>query len=178
MGFFEALEEFKENIKASGEDTPVGNSPDFLRNLRLCLNFVINAECKPNDYKSDDKDDAGGRTVCGISARVYPNEVAKMWNMSYDEAVLEAKHIYHKDYWDASGCDKIQDVKWCLAIFDTAVNMGVNVALDLQKQSTDFNTYLNAREQRYKDIVAHNPTQQKYLDGWLERVEQLRSINL
>jgi len=178
MGFLEALEEFKKNLVLADNPTTTGNSADYLRNFRLCVNFVINAECKPNKYKSNDPTDLGGRTICGISARAHRVDVDRMWNMSYDEAVLEAKKIYHEKYWNATGCDKIQDVKWCLAILDTAVNMGVNVALDLQKKSTDFNSYLNARIQRYKDIVAYNPTQQKYLAGWIERVEDLRKISL
>jgi len=36
------------------------------------------------------------------------------------------------------------------------------------------NTFCGLREQHYRDIVAHNPSQAKYLDGWVARAEKFR----
>ena len=42
--------------------------------------------------------------------------------------------IYYKNYYKASGADKIDNPRLSMYVFDTAVNMGVSVAKELYKK--------------------------------------------
>jgi len=76
----------------------------------------------------DDPHDPGGRTRFGISQRAYPRE---------DIGALtreRAAELYRRDYWTPLHCD---DLAWpvALALFDTAVNCGVQRAIRLAQRA-------------------------------------------
>ena len=48
----------------------------------------------------------------------------------------EMQDIYYKNYYKASGADKIDNPRLSMYVFDTAVNMGVSVAKELYKKVT------------------------------------------
>ena len=76
----------------------------------------------------NDSRDPGGETQFGISKRAYPNvDIAKLTE-------AEASAIYRRDYWDAIKGDKLPE-KIAIAMFDTAVNMGVDKAIRLLQAS-------------------------------------------
>lgn len=137
-------------------------------NFRKAVNFVILWE----GYKTDDPDDPGGRTIFGISSKVYPQEVEEMWTLPKNEALIKAEEIYLNDYWIPIGCDAIQYQMDVIA-FDTGVNMGINLAKVLIHDSYDPFDYLMRRIARYNDIAKNNP---KFLRGWLNRVIALHKL--
>lgn len=115
-------------------------------------------------YKSDDPEDKGGRTIFGISERIYPVEVKEMWDMPKEDARVRAIDIYLKDYWIPLGCDIIEPPMDIIS-FDCAVNQGIGTARRFIIESSDPFDYLIKRIARYKDIG--DP---KYLKGWLNRI--------
>lgn len=117
--------------------------------------------------------DAGGWTKWGVAQNANPDvDVANLTK----EGALK---IYYDRYWKASGADKITDPKLQAVHFDAAVNHGVGGAAESLKQSGNTaEGYLAARTQKYHNIVANNPSQKKFLNGWLNRIDDLRqSIN-
>ena len=86
--------------------------------------FVLKWE---GGYVNDPRD-PGGETNMGISKNSYP--ALDIANLTRDQAVA----IYQRDYWQASGADKLP---WplCLMHFDTAVNAGVGRANQLLQDS-------------------------------------------
>lgn len=106
--------------------------------------------------------------------------------------------IYKKNYWDVIQGDKIKQYAVAAVIFDQAINRG-HVAAVKQAQrvlgltqdgkmgpvtlatlngvkDTDFiPKYLAESITAYKTIVANNPSQSVFLNGWLKRVESLRT---
>ena len=108
----------------------------------------------------------------------------------------EVTDIYLNDYWLPTKCDQMGD-RLSIAAFDTAVNMGGGrsvkfiqqaigatvdgvigpetisklKAYDQTKLSNDF---MNQRENFYNAIVQRDPTQVKFLKGWLRRLNFLR----
>lgn len=65
----------------------------------------------------DDKNDPGGTTKYGISAKAYPDLDIK--NLT----IAKASEIYRKDYWEPNWCDQLP--YWAaFAMFDTSINMG------------------------------------------------------
>jgi hypothetical protein len=117
---------------------------------------------------ADDPVDRGGLTNFGISQRAYPDlDVA---NLTRDEAA----RIYKRDYWDFIGADELPENIREIA-FDTAVNQGPGFARRALMQSEgDPQRYLDIREERYRDLVERDPSQERFLSGWLNRLNEFR----
>lgn len=92
------------------------------------LEFVLEHE---GGYVNDPAD-PGGETHLGISRRAYPNEDIK----GMTEA--RAAEIYRADYWRPARCDELP-APLALAVFDTAVNMGVSVAAQMLQRAIGAN---------------------------------------
>ena len=63
-----------------------------------------------------------------------------------------------------------------VVVFDFGINSGVSRAKRYLTLSQDPNKYLDLRAGFLKKIVQKKPSQQKFLKGWLNRVENLRKI--
>lgn len=123
--------------------------------------FVIGAEGK----LTDDPLDPGGLTKYGISHRAYPTKDIR--NLTLDDA----KAIYRMDYWDKCDCDDLP-FPLDIAMFDTAVNMGVGKAKDIQMKSDNtIDGYLLIRCGEYAKLKNFS----LYGRGWINRVLNLYS---
>lgn len=124
----------------------------------------------------NDPADPGGATNKGVTQKVYDAWRARQGLSQQSVARItasEAGAIYFSDYWLKSGADKLP-MPLALVHFDTAVNMGVGAADTLLAGANgDVTTYLALRKQRYEAIAAARPASQKFLAGWLARVESL-----
>ena len=142
------------------------------------LAFVLEHE---GGYVNDPAD-PGGETHLGISRRAYPEEDIKGMTRA------RAAEIYQADYWRPARCDALAE-PLALALFDSAVNMGVSAAAQLlqraigaevdgligphtlakaqkadpQKAATDLLAFRLARYAR----LDTSPT---YMRGWSRRV--------
>lgn len=135
-----------------------------INNFKRSLEFTLKHE---GGYINDPKD-PGGETKWGISKRAYPNLDIKNLQPS------QAADIYANDYWDACGCDGFT-FPFCTAVFDTAVNQGVGRAKSFLP-SADCAEFLRKRVDYYTGLVKKNPALQKYLRGWLNRINDLRKF--
>jgi len=126
---------------------------------------------------SNDKDDSGGPTNKGVTQKTYDSWCERNGKPKQSIKKIteeEVKDIYYNDYWLASGADKMSDPKMALALFDTAVLHGVSGAKKIYSQSDgDLSSFLAARKNRYDEIVAANPSQQKFYKGWMNRTGAL-----
>lgn len=145
---------------------------------------------------TNDPIDPGGETKFGISKRAHPTTDIR--RMTWDQA----KRIYYDFYWSKAQCGMFS-APVATMLFDTSVNMGITPAAKmLQKalnvvvdgvvgpvtinaaKSMDFQVICRSiadqRVQYYKAIVERNPSQAKYIKGWLRRVNEMReyTINL
>jgi lysozyme family protein len=136
-------------------------------NFEKCLKFVLEHE----GYKSDDKNDPGGRTIFGISHKQYPQDVDAMWTMNYDMAREIASNIYRRDYWDNAGCDTLP-WPFDLLAFDTAVNMGLAVAHKLLARSPGGKDFLLRRIELYASYKLFKV----YGRGWVNRCIDLYKV--
>lgn len=113
---------------------------------------------------SNHPDDRGGATKYGIIASVARRH-------GYDVRSLtpeQAKQIYYKDYWIPSGASS---VPWPLnlAIMNSYVNSGKKwqiIGSTPQEQATN---YVNQQTAYYRQIIANNPSQQVFANGWFRR---------
>jgi len=133
---------------------------------------------------TNDENDPGGMTRYGISQRAYPDLDI------YDLSESQAREIYRRDYWIASMADWLPE-PIRLAHFDAAVNTGVKRANKLlqkalrvkpdgivgaktiaaanRKGASVLPDMLAYRALFYISIVRRNPSQSKFMFGWLRR---------
>ncbi len=121
---------------------------------------------------SNNPNDKGGRTNFGITESTY--RAFKGDNSANVENITpeEAKEIYYKNYYEASGAADIAQTnpKLAFAVFDASVNHGVGAAKKmLDASGGDVNTFMELRKQKYVNIVANNSTQGVFAEGWQNR---------
>lgn len=165
---------------------------------------IIGRLLKAEGGYTDDPDDKGGPTNWGIIqselAAWRGHAVSKddVKNLTLDEAIK----IYKAKYWDKMGLDQLTDERLQLAIFDQGVNRGTVTAVKQAQQIANLfgagittdgvngpvtskklnaidpvnfcREFLQASEHAYVNIVIRNPTQIKFLRGWLNRVHNLQ----
>jgi lysozyme family protein len=123
---------------------------------------------------SDDSSDAGGLTKWGISQRAYPDLDIK--NLTKEQA----KEIYKKDYWDRvvsfPNLDSENEyVRVWWKIYDIAVNMGVQTAVDFREKvfglGWEYGLYelCELQMKRYVQITVNRPANLTFLKGWTKR---------
>jgi lysozyme family protein len=141
-------------------------------------------------YVNDPKD-AGGETKYGISKRSYPHLVIK--DLTRDQA----RQIYFIDFWMKCKCENIENEEIAAKLFDLAVHTGISQAVKLIQRAlraagaqvvedgiigsvtlaainkadpTDLLAALKSEAAGYYRLLVNaNPSQQKFIQGWLSR---------
>ena len=138
-----------------------------------------------------DKNDPGGETKYGISKKAYSSLNIKKLTLE------QAKEIYWQDYWKLGKIDEISDIFIAAQLLDFSVNLGIRGAtIVLQRalraggiivqedgligpetlsatKNLEPSILLAAMKAEaagyYRVIAAKNPSQRKFLSGWLNR---------
>lgn len=137
----------------------------------------------------DIKGDRGGVTKYGIAQNSHPD---------IDVAALDlsgAQDIYYREYWLAGVCPKLTPAV-AIIHFDGCVNHGSGRARKFLQRSVGavedgaignktlaavastpeekiINSLSQIRTQFYRDIVNNDPSQSKFLNGWLTRISEV-----
>lgn len=139
-----------------------------------------------------DPTDRGGETKFGVAKNANPDLdiTALTWE--------EAKAVYFKRYWLQAHCNELPP-RLAVLHFDGAINSGVGraakflqravgavadgaigpatIALVQQKDEIEMcHEICDFRERYYEEIVANDPTQAKYIKGWLRRIQEMRDF--
>ena len=158
-------------------------------NFSKSLAFVLDDE---KGYINDPSD-RGGETNMGISKKAHPQEDIK--NLTLERAT----EIYHAEYWMPIKGDELPSgVDY--VVFDSAVNHGPGTAvkflqkaanrmmagltvdgiigsktLDMVKHNGSIliTDILRERDIFYSKIVAIDPTQERFMRGWRNRLSQV-----
>lgn len=140
----------------------------------------------------NDPADRGGETKFGIAKNA--NRDLNITTLTWEEA----KANYYRRYWLAGKCDQLPG-RVAVLHFDGCVNHGVNrantflqaavrvtqdgiigpVTLAKVKAANPFvvsSLICDQREAFYRRIVAANPSQAKFLNGWLRRINEMRAF--
>lgn len=137
-------------------------------------------------------DDTGGETKFGIAKNANPTvDIAKL-------TYAQAKDIYRRNYWGKCKCPELPE-RLAIHLFDAAVNHGTTTAIKMlqravnvpddgdlgpktlaavkalpEKQVVYF--FIQHRRNFYLKIVERNPSQMKFLKGWMNRIENLEKV--
>lgn len=140
----------------------------------------------------NDPYDRGGETKFGVAKNANPD--LNITNLTWEQA----KAVYYVRYWLAGQCDRLPPRVGVLH-FDGCVNHGLKRAnMFLQRAAgvtpdgvigpitiakiktlnpiTVCHTICSLREQFYRQIVKSNPTQARFLNGWLRRINEMRAF--
>jgi lysozyme family protein len=141
---------------------------------------------------TNDPTDHGGETKYGIAKTANPDlDIA---NLDWDGAM----RVYYKRYWLPGDCQNMPG-RLAALHFDGCVNHGTGRAskflqtavgavvdgdigpatialVNAQDEITICNKVCNLREAFYRNIVANNGSQAKYLNGWLRRVHEMQAF--
>ena len=149
----------------------------------------------------DDPDDLGGATNMGITYRTYCAYMVKKGLRPTPEkframTIEQRDAIIESEYWDKCKGDEILNQSVAEALIDWFINSGYNATIALQKilkmEKIDgivgpktlraintsnpkelFNALITARLEFVEGIVKRDPTQQKFLKGWKNRIKSL-----
>jgi lysozyme family protein len=139
--------------------------------------------------------DGGGETYRGIARKYHPNwpgwrivdQKKRKHNEIIPELEDEVASFYKTHYWDTIRLDEVCNDAIAGFVFDVYVNSGrsgikmIQRAVGVQDDGivgpktiqainqTDLATLKKQREAFYRAIVANNPSQAKFLKGWLAR---------
>lgn len=153
------------------------------------INYVLQWE---GGY-SNDQNDLGSETNWGISKRSHPNIDIK--SLTREQAI----EIYRKEYWEPYLFEKIVDEKITRKFFDMSINLGISQATLIMQESLNLfhrnlkedgifgedtllqinmtqpqsliTAIISKLDSFYRQVVKDNPSQQKYLAGWLWRAK-------
>lgn len=162
-----------------------GNDPDVIAGR-----ITTPLQRKKCGYVNDPLD-RGGETKFGIAANANRNVDIKSLTLQM------ARSIYYNKYWLPSVAPKCKFPLSAL-VFDAAVNHGEQraiiflqralgvtddgkfgpkslAALEASDQNVVADRILVVRETFFRNIVANNPAQARFLAGWLDRVKQLKT---
>lgn len=124
---------------------------------------------------------------------IYGCEPGKTLNDADLESAVRV--FYKQQFWDKIKGDNIDSQAIATAIFDWNVNSGIHAIKSIQRivgveddgicgsgtiraindsnELDTLNRYREAREVFYRSLAASKPSQAKFLNGWLNRVENL-----
>ncbi|MEH2033236.1 MAG: glycosyl hydrolase 108 family protein, partial [Nostoc sp.] len=157
------------------QQTVQGSSADFSKALSFTLKWEGGYANNPSDH--------GGPTNKGITQNTYTSYRSSQ-GLGFKDVVSisdgEVSEIYRQNYWLATGCDKLSG-KLAMCHFDASVNHGGGTSqnfLSIAQQGggSDIDQarrYCNEREKYYYKIAIGDQTQ--FLNGWLNRLNSLRS---
>ena len=165
-------------------------------NFDTCFAKVIQSE---GGYVWD-KDDAGGETNLGVTIGAWGAYLGRAIKSGEMKALTKGtvKPFYKQMYWDkVKGDDLPAGVDY--AVFDFAVNAGVGRAAKFLQRSVGavddgvigsgtlslvskthptilLNNFADQKDRFYNGLAISNPSQQKFLKGWLARVDHVQDI--
>lgn len=173
LGNPSAVKQVSKAIASSGED------------FAKAMKFTEKWEGGFSDHASD----VGGRTMKGVTQSTFDAYLSSVGQRSRDVAsITEAERLdlYKRKYWQAGGCDQ-KPWPLSLACFDTVVNFGVGGGKSffdeapLPSDATQAAIEVVKRRKNYRhQRASENPSQRVFLDGWLNRdndLEQKLSSN-
>lgn len=150
-------------------ENPKPAGPDL---FDVAIEVVLGAEGGLSNHAAD----RGGLTNFGVTQKTY-----NAWRLKSgldpqsvrDITRAEVRSIY-REFWIDSKAYTLPK-RAAIAVFDMAINSGAGRALrywNLAEGNLD--AFLRLREEFYRGIVAKNPSQKVFLNGWLNRLKHLK----
>lgn len=129
---------------------------------------------------SDTKYDKGGKTKYGVTEstwKAFGSKVNPNVKNVADISKEDAKKVYQEQYYKNTIAATVTDPMAAYVLFDSNVLLGPPRTKMLWKKSGEnVEKFLELRKKYHDDRVSKDPTQQKFLPGWTNRVEDIKSM--
>lgn len=161
-------------------------------------NFMMDNEDMGRQYKTAPDAPPGAYAISGINSVAYPTQFETINAIPQSQRGSAVEKFYETYFWN-KWFNELTNVPLSMRVFDSAVNMGPGTAVILLQKAVNsiapdslivdghwgpntvatVNKFVNllaafqsTRAQYYRDIVAKNPSDEKYLSQWLSRAEK------
>jgi lysozyme family protein len=160
--------------------------------------FPIENELEGTTFE-DDPLDSGGATKFGLTLddlQTYYKDKNKTADDVKNMDAIEAATILKSLYWDYYKADEIPNQSLAMFLVDSRLNQGNIITKYIQQiigvkadgifgnqsfqvllaydEQQLFKQLYNERLQRYNNIVSANPSQEKFLKGWINRLNAIQ----
>ncbi len=88
-------------------------------------NRAFDRLCEIEGYRSDDKNDPGGRTVWGIAKTFFP----EMYSGGTEPSREQAKAFFKTRFWGPLRCEELDSAHVAFFLFQAGVNCGITTAV-------------------------------------------------
>jgi lysozyme family protein len=167
-----------------------------MANIVSAIVYVLHQEdARMTGIVSNDPRDKGGRTRWGIAERFHRDLTPTGFfdSMSRDESLTKATTVYGNDYGAPLMLARIGMQQVANALLSFAINEGVissikvlqsalnldqdgkfgDITLEAVNSMSNILVLLEAKQvSHYDAIVAADPTQQRFINGWHNRIKQ------
>jgi lysozyme family protein len=165
-----------------------------MANFDVALNWTLNFEDPLHKYATTPDSPQGSYVIAGVNSASWPRDFATINALETDYRPAAVARFYREEFWN-TWLDRLNSDEVAKRVFDAGVNMGSGTAVRLLQgvlgcavdgkwgpstvsfanantSQTLVANFILARCQHYKDIVANNPNDAKYLEGWISRAEK------
>jgi lysozyme family protein len=165
-----------------------------------CLEVVLGEEGGTANHKND----RGGLTNRGVTQKTYDKYRVELGFMPRPVTQIEDSEVedIYEEYWIQCHADDMPE-PLDLYVFDCSINSGPTKAISLLQRTVGLeevgnfgpktraavakaieedmvddlaDRYLDTRIQFYRNIVSRDPSQAVFLNGWLNRIGNLREV--
>lgn len=139
----------------------------------------------------------GARAISGINSSAFPAQFSKIAAMPQESRGPAVEEFYAETFWNQY-LNQVESDDVAKRVLDAEVNMGPGTGVKLLQtaigfppasvdgawgpntlaacnsgnQATVVQTFIAARIQHYKSIVAKDPSKQQYLEEWVSRASK------
>ena len=172
-----------------------------MANVSTCLAWTLTFEDPLHKYATTPDAPPGSYAIAGVNSSAWPKDFATINALGPDYRPAAVAQFYQEEFWN-QWLEQLTSDEVAKRVFDAAVNMGIGTSVKLLQEACNAshenetiatdgvwgpktveaaNWYDDAeiienfqefRSQHYRDIVAANPADEKYLAGWLARASK------
>ena len=171
----------------------------YLATYMPAFDFMIINEDSSRSW-AESVDNNGGGVIAGINEKTFPSQFAYIRSIFQPNRGTAIAEFYQAQFWTPMLLGGVENQDIANRVLDAAVNMGPKTAVKMLQSAFNLlplgglavdgaigpNTlaavngassdallaaFRQVRADRYRVIVANNPFNEPYLNGWLKRAE-------
>ncbi len=167
-----------------------------MADFQTCFEWMLDNEDARRAYARVPDAPPGAFAISGINSAAFPSDFAAIEAIPQAQRGPSIKRFYEVHFWNNWFSQLLSD-DLAKRVFDAAVNMGAGTAIRLLQTAANalggaltvdggwgtltltaansansaalIATFIEAREDHYREIVRNNPADEKYLEEWLAR---------
>lgn len=168
-----------------------------MANFQTALAFTLKFEDPTHEYATTPDAPPGAYAIAGVNSAAWPQDFATINALGPDYRPAAVAQFYQEEFWN-TWLEQLTSDEVAKRVFDAGVNMGIGTSVKLLQDAINASNptqltvdggwgphtlaaangcdetelvgqFKAVRCQHYNDIVAANPVNQKYLNGWLAR---------